>query len=202
MIVFINNRYIRFTDKCNTYSVKFFDYTDTEKFKIQVLHFVSSKKKIMELYSPDLAQLAGTFFKAFPVVEAAGGAVICEGSILLIYKNGWWDMPKGKIEEGESNEYAAIREVSEECGIDSSLIAIGSKLPETYHLYFQDTTWLTKKTYWYKMNTASKAVLKPQSEEGIQAAEWHKLDNVGEILPNMHSSLRIVAEAVLYGNCS
>ena len=40
-----------------------------------------------------------------------------KNEILLIYRNGVWDLPKGKIEFGESYEDAALREVAEETGV-------------------------------------------------------------------------------------
>ena len=53
-------------------------------------------------------------------IIAAGGVVFRIEhevvSILLIFRNGVWDLPKGKLEKGESIEMCASREVSEETG--------------------------------------------------------------------------------------
>ena len=56
--------------------------------------------------------------KLFTEVDAAGG-LICNdlGEFLLIFRNGMWDLPKGKREKGESTAENAVREVMEECGI-------------------------------------------------------------------------------------
>ncbi len=56
--------------------------------------------------------------KLFTEVDAAGGLVSNEsGQYLLIFRNGMWDLPKGKREKGESTAENAVREVMEECGI-------------------------------------------------------------------------------------
>lgn len=38
--------------------------------------------------------------------------------LLLNYPRGYWDFPKGKLEQGESNLEAAIRELKEETGLE------------------------------------------------------------------------------------
>ncbi len=35
-------------------------------------------------------------------IKTAGGIVIKNEKILFIYKNGKWDLPKGKIDKGET----------------------------------------------------------------------------------------------------
>ena len=58
------------------------------------------------------------FLPVFTQIPAAGGVVIRNEKILFIFRNGKWDLPKGKIDNGETAKEAAIREVAEECGID------------------------------------------------------------------------------------
>jgi 8-oxo-dGTP pyrophosphatase MutT (NUDIX family) len=57
-------------------------------------------------------------------VRAAGG-VICDdqGRVALVYRPKYedWTFPKGKLEPGESEEEAALREVREETGLDVEL---------------------------------------------------------------------------------
>ena len=68
------------------------------------------------------------------MVEAAGGLVFNkDGDILMIFRNGKWDLPKGKLEIGESIEECAIREVEEECGISGLIIE--KKIKDTYNIY-------------------------------------------------------------------
>jgi len=51
---------------------------------------------------------------------SSGGVVVFNNAILLLRKfNGDWVLPKGKVEQGETLEQAALREVSEESGVIS-----------------------------------------------------------------------------------
>lgn len=110
-------------------------------------------------------------------IEAAGGVVFkVENNtikILLIHRNGFWDLPKGKLEEGESIAMCASREVSEETG--SLLPVIIYDLGTTYHEYTQKKVEYGKTTYWYSMILPQLTELKPQEEEGIESIEWVEL---------------------------
>lgn len=60
---------------------------------------------------------------------SSGGIVYKEDQFLLVensrMKNPeekWWGFPKGHLEEGESTEQAAVREVEEETGIKAEII--------------------------------------------------------------------------------
>ncbi len=107
-------------------------------------------------------------------ISAAGGIVFrieVDGiKVLLIYRNGFWDLPKGKLEKGESIPMCAVREVSEETG--SLLPMIISDLGTTYHEYIQKNVEYGKTTFWYSMIFPHQVELKPQLEEGIEQIEW------------------------------
>ena len=64
-----------------------------------------------------------------PVIESAGG-LVCNDShhILLMFKRGKWDMPKGRVEPIDSREESALREVQEETGLNSKKLVIQAKL--------------------------------------------------------------------------
>ncbi|MEX0721220.1 MAG: NUDIX domain-containing protein [Balneolaceae bacterium] len=117
-------------------------------------------------------------------ISAAGGIVFRfvanseELEILLIFRNGVWDLPKGKLEEGEVLEMCAVREVAEEVG--SSLPAIVSKIGTTYHEYQEGNKLIGKTTYWYSMLFTKNEKLEPQQEEGIQKIEWYTLSKAIE----------------------
>ena len=70
-------------------------------------------------------------------VRAAGGLVVRDGEdgaqVLLVHRPRYddWTFPKGKVDPGESDEDAAVREVEEETGYRCSL---GLELPSTRYI--------------------------------------------------------------------
>ncbi|MEO0310838.1 MAG: hypothetical protein RIQ89_495 [Bacteroidota bacterium] len=111
------------------------------------------------------------FNNNFKVIAAAGGLVINDrDQMLMIKRLGKWDLPKGKVEDHEKIELAAIREVREECGIQE--LTIKHPLMDTYHCYILGNTLVFKVTHWFAMTTQSRIVPTPQTEEDIALAEW------------------------------
>lgn len=106
-------------------------------------------------------------------VIAGGGYVIREGKkepeVLMIYRRGVWDLPKGKLDEGESIEECALREVREEVGIKKLLMK--GELGNTVHGYPRKSKYKVKTTYWYQMETPERDFT-PQAEEDIEAVKW------------------------------
>jgi 8-oxo-dGTP pyrophosphatase MutT (NUDIX family) len=85
------------------------------------------------LVHPNPVHFFQLFRSVFLEVPAAGGVVKSNDRLLFIFRNGKWDLPKGKIDEGENPPEAALREVSEECGIAGQQIK--KQLPSTFHIY-------------------------------------------------------------------
>lgn len=110
-----------------------------------------------------------------PIV-AAGGVIFfknandTEVKVLLIYRNGYWDLPKGKLEKDESISMCAAREVAEETGSEIPIII--SDLGTTYHEYKEKKKHFGKTTYWYSMIYPRVQELNPQKSEGIERMEW------------------------------
>jgi 8-oxo-dGTP pyrophosphatase MutT (NUDIX family) len=121
------------------------------------------------LHHHDLQELWDTFVGLYKVIEAAGGVVYNDNKILSIFRRGNWDLPKGKIEKGESKNEAAVREVQEETGIKQ--IEIQELITTTYHTYVLKEKRVLKVSYWYKMKTEEINLI-PQTEEDIEIAEW------------------------------
>ena len=147
------------------------------------------------IYSP-ANELLDEMKKTFKYIEAAGGYVLNSlAQSLVIFRNGFWDLPKGKIEIGESAETAAVREVMEETGLDNAPV-IEKKLLDTYHFYrWGDNPEICfKKTYWYLMNYKGHGKTMPQEEEGITKAIWADDGMIDEMIGKTHRNLRILFE--------
>ena len=61
-------------------------------------------------------------------IYTSGGLVIKNNKILFIKKNGIWDLPKGKIEKGHKKKQTAIKEISEETGLNEESLIVLKKL--------------------------------------------------------------------------
>ncbi len=102
---------------------------------------------------------------------AAGGLVENEkGELLLIYRKKHWDLPKGKLDPGETIEACALREVEEETGLKN--VQLGALIDITIHQYEENAEPVTKKTAWYRMKGSSADQLVPQTDEQIEDIRW------------------------------
>lgn len=146
--------------------------------------------KGINLVSKNLEKDWTSFLKNLKIVPAAGGLVLNDNKkVLFIYRNNVWDLPKGRIEKGESIKIAAIREVEEECGIFN--LSIKQKLTTTYHIYFQNGIKL-KETHWFLMHSNYSKPLKPQLEEGITEVVFKNEIEILEALKNTYANIKIV----------
>lgn len=129
--------------------------------------------------------------KQFTIIEAAGGLVTnSAGDVLLINRNGMWDLPKGKVEKGEATEQAAVREVEEECGI--SPLELKDLITVTYHTYNLNSIAILKPTYWYRMQYLGGGVPSPQVDEGITEVRWVAPNMLSPFVENTYPSIRDV----------
>jgi 8-oxo-dGTP pyrophosphatase MutT (NUDIX family) len=152
------------------------DFEKNEKAK-KLLIMTSDPKTTFTLFSLDYA-----------IVYAAGGLVRNEnGEILLIFRNGRWDFPKGKSKKGEKPRQTAIREVMEETGLSD--LSITKKLPSTYHTYVEKNKNILKKTNWFEMFSKNSDSLKPQTEEGITEVKWIATTELDNALNNTFQSV-------------
>ncbi|MCG9899080.1 MAG: NUDIX domain-containing protein [Hydrotalea sp.] len=130
---------------------------------------------------------------------AAGGLVVnANKELLLIFRRGKWDLPKGKMEETETIEDCAIREVKEETGLQQ--VEIKQFVGTTTHDYFDN--WLkqdvTKISHWYLMETHSTSQLVPQKNEDIEEAKWVRTNELGKYIEDTYPNIiQILKEAEL-----
>ena len=135
------------------------------------------------IYYENLEALKSAFFEQFSIIKAGGGLVRNnDEEILLIFRRGKWDLPKGKLDKNESLEDCALREVSEETGLRQ--IELGKQIATTYHTYVERGTLILKESHWFGMTASGSELLIPQTEEGISDILWAKKDNLAEYKSN------------------
>ncbi len=199
--IYFNNRIIRVCDKTSKTP-----YTPNAV----VLHSVNDKtlrelpclfetnENIKMLYIPvhpdNLQKTIDTLCAQFTPINAGGGLVQnSKSEYLLIHRNGLWDLPKGKQEEGEEIATTALREVEEECGITG--LEQGELLCITHHTYHMNGLHMLKHTYWYRMTyNGDCTVTVPQTEEGISQCEWVPAAKLPEYLKDTYPSIKKVFE--------
>lgn len=194
--VFINDRPIILTDAPQ--NIPGFDVYNFEHAVIDELvhRLKKSKSKGIILFCKELTKNWTHFLSYFKVIEAAGGLVLNDKKdILFIYRGSKWDLPKGRIEEGESIETTAVREVEEECGISD--LNLGEFLTTTYHVFFQSNEKRLKVTHWYLMTTDYKGDLTPQLEEGITKVEFKSNSETEKALQNSYANIQLVIDQYL-----
>lgn len=153
-----------------------------------------NKSAVIYLFHPDLNFLWKEFKNKFTVVEAGGGVVQNnENEILFIFRNGKWDLPKGKVEEGETIPETAIREVEEECGITNLILNEFSTT--TYHIYEENDREILKISHWYKM-AGNAGELKPQLEEGITEVIWKNKEEVKMAMQNTYPNIKLLIDNI------
>ncbi|RCH56128.1 NUDIX hydrolase [Mucilaginibacter hurinus] len=187
--IYINQKVILITEKVPQNAASY-QLIDGQTFNLTTIYPKILKYNIGLFYV--ICEDAKAFIKeverSIAVIEAAGGLVKNdEGNYLFIYRNDKWDLPKGKLEDGETKKTGAVREVEEECGI--TVNALQKKICKTYHVYTIKGTPVLKKTHWYAMKHKGHEKLKPQKEEGITDVRWFKKGDIDPILQNTFPSI-------------
>ena len=149
------------------------------------------------LITPDEEALFSTFQRIYHPVQAAGGIVTNSGGeVLLIFRLRRWDLPKGKIDPGETPEEAALREITEETGLIH--ISLEKKLTRTWHGYRMGTRNLLKETHWFKVSFTGNELTVPQIEEDIVDIQWIRPDNLPKYVAYSYPNLKSVFRAAGY----
>jgi 8-oxo-dGTP pyrophosphatase MutT (NUDIX family) len=136
------------------------------------------------------------FKKELTLIQAAGGIVFTkEGEVLMIFRRGKWDLPKGKLDEGEDLATCAIREIREETGIHG--IKLLSPLHVTYHTYYENEQHILKESHWFLVEADQKEHLVPQTDEDIEECAWVPESEISTLKSNMHASIIDVVDVYL-----
>ena len=143
------------------------------------------------IQADNVEQLWRDFKSLYFYIKAGGGLVINQfGKILLIFRRGVWDLPKGKQDPGETLAQTALREVREETGLND--LKIIEKLANGYHCYLMSKQRTLKRTRWYLMQTQNPDSLVLQKEEGIQDAAWFDPRELPKLNMPMYNNIRDV----------
>ncbi len=158
---------------------------------IRLLYLLRTRKMkeldSITLVTKDKKALKDFIKSRFSIIKAAGGVVSKKDKVLMIFRLGKWDFPKGKFDKGETPEECAKREVEEETNIR---VKLGPHICNTWHTYTQNRKSILKKTYWFAMDSVNDSSMKPQAEEGIDDIVWLSEADAKTALINSYPSMR------------
>ena len=189
--IFVGNKPIVLTTALET-------ETDFKNFMIDAVDInkVLSKLKkdkynSVRIVGVDKEVLLKKFLALLPNVIAGGGKVYnAKNEILFIFRNGKWDLPKGKAEAKETINQTALREVEEETGITG--LSITKPLEITYHIFKRNERHYIKVTYWFQMYSEYEGTLVPQEKEGITKVKWIPETKLKKVLKNSYSNIKLL----------
>ena len=196
---FINDKPLLLTNAPDT-SAQFghlplLEYSNLNKLMEAVRKVEEPDQSGMQLICADPTEVLQLLKAQFTVIHAGGGIVFNEAQQLLLMKRlGKWDLPKGKIDPGETAEEGALREVEEECGIDQ--LSIRNFFSNSYHTYKLQGHRFLKLTHWYIMDTSFTGVLVPQIEESITEVKWVQLSQLNLDTLDTYESIRSILKSV------
>jgi 8-oxo-dGTP pyrophosphatase MutT (NUDIX family) len=199
--VFFNDRIVILTDDfIRNFQLRyglFYKYRNVDDLK-ELIDFYWKLKRIdtLFIFHHDLDELRERFKSCFQVVEAAGGLVRNEeGKYLIMKRRGKWDLSKGKVNPQETIPHAAIREVTEECGL--RVLEIITPLISTYHCYWFEEQSILKRTSWFEMLYSGREDPVPQWDEDITEIRWVRKEDLGEITRNTYMG---IVDVLKYSN--
>jgi 8-oxo-dGTP pyrophosphatase MutT (NUDIX family) len=169
----------------------FIDELDPHTVKSMIHEMQQEKIHAGVFYHPDLEELKKAFFKKFTVITAAGGLIRNEkNDVLLIFRRGKWDLPKGKLDKNEELADCALREVEEETGVKGARIE--KEILTTYHTYHEGARFILKQSHWFLMKAKSEQDFTPQEEEDITEIRWVSEKDLIGYTKNMFPAVRDV----------
>lgn len=159
-----------------------------------MIHEMKQEKVHAGIYfHDDINQLKRAFWRKFMLIQAAGGLVQNEDkAVLMMFRREKWDLPKGKMDPGETPAQSALREVQEETGLAE--VTLGEPLVTTYHTYDDAGHHILKETFWFNMIAPKAQTLTPQLEEQITELVWADKKALNEYLKNTFPSVKEVLQ--------
>ena len=196
--IYFNDKYIELVDKKDAEipaiqaNIIEGEINLKKKLKIFIENFLSEKNpSAVKSDQFTLGEIITFFRENYYYIEAAGGLISQQERYLFILRHGLWDLPKGKLEKGESLDHAAIRECEEECAVKD--LIIDKRLASTFHIYPFKNSFALKQAYWYAMHTTYSEKLVPQLEESITEVQWFDKKEIKDrVLSNTYYTIRDV----------
>ncbi len=187
--VFVKNAPLILTNKLSETNNGEYFLLNSEAINKAIDALANKRLETAFIYHPNNEEILKKFTKKIPMEIAAGGVVTNkEGKVLFIYRNNKWDLPKGKLEKGESLEECAIREVEEETGVEN--LKIENFLNTTYHIFRSKGRYKLKEVHWYAMKTNFKGRLKGQKSEGIERVKWKGPKKIQKALEKSYTNIK------------
>ncbi len=108
--------------------------------------------------------------------EISAGGVLARPTadsweVCLVRAGEYWGFPKGHIESGETPEQAALREISEECGLPLEALTMAARLPPSEYVYRRAGRLTFKLVEQFLVTAPAGVQITPQPGE-IDEAEW------------------------------
>jgi ADP-ribose pyrophosphatase YjhB (NUDIX family) len=190
--VFVNEKKLLLSKQSEALekTLKYESFTTLE-IALDLLQNTSVKE--LNVYGEQIDEIWEEFKKLFRIIEAAGGIVNRpNGDILFIKRLGKWDLPKGKMEKGESREESAVREIEEETSLQN--VELLDFISTTYHIYIErNGDRVLKYTHWFEMNFDGEDTSKPQLEEGITEVAWKNTSQIeAEVFPSTFKNIKLI----------
>ncbi len=175
------------------------DYSSNDILREYLQKLESGEHESLALISSNEEAMFDRISSFYTPISAAGGLIENnQGEFLFIFRREKWDLPKGKMDEGETALETAIREIEEETGVKG--LAFFSALPDSYHVYEAfGKKWL-KTTHWFHFKTAFAGPLIPQTEEDINAIKWIWPTDLEIVKKNTYPAILEILSAAFPGN--
>jgi len=107
------------------------------------------------------------------VIRAAGGVIVRDARVLLVHRarHDDWSLPKGKLDEGETWEVAAVREVAEETGLRPT---VEEPLGATQYEVDEGP----KEVRWFRMTAEGEA----RAQNEVDEVRWVPVEEARDLL--------------------
>lgn len=198
--IYFNNKFLLFSDSVSQDSqnqqIRFYAEISHDLLNEMIEDLLSENDISFQTRTSNFDQVFNYLKIKFKYIEAAGGFINKENEYLFIYRLQKWDLPKGKLDKGETIEQAAIRECEEECAISN--LKIEKQLSSTYHIYTYKGNYALKQTFWFYMTTDYDQILIPQTEENIEEVRWFTAAEIKNTVysNSYHTIIDVVNEAM------